>query len=37
MSIKKITKSASHLEIIEAIKKVAAEGKYIDKDLEGKI
>jgi DNA-binding NarL/FixJ family response regulator len=32
-----VIKSASHLEIIEAIKKVAAGGKYIDKDLEGKI
>lgn len=32
-----VTKSASHQEIIEAIKKVAAGGKYIDKTLKDKI
>jgi DNA-binding NarL/FixJ family response regulator len=32
-----VTKSAPHQEIIEAIMKVAAGGKYIDKALEGKI
>jgi len=32
-----VTKSAPHQEIIEAIMKVAAGGKYIDKYLEGKI
>jgi two-component system, NarL family, invasion response regulator UvrY len=32
-----VTKSASHQEIIEAIMKVAAGGKYICNDLEGKI
>ncbi len=32
-----VTKTASHQEIIEAIMKVAAGGKYIDKALEGKI
>lgn len=32
-----VTKSAPHQEIIEAIIKVAAGGKYIDKGLAGKI
>lgn len=32
-----VTKSAPHQEIIEAIRKVAAGGKYIDISLEGKI
>ena len=32
-----VTKSASHLEIIEAIRTVAAGGKYIDKEIRGSL